>query len=110
MKKMRSAAAVVGFVLLAAGCTGTSSPSKEGLPAGAGGTLTALVTQEGGSATAFGGLDPQVTTDTGTLELSRCCLFRGLLSYNGKLAGDGGATPRPDLAAALPTVSPDGLT
>jgi peptide/nickel transport system substrate-binding protein len=108
--KTRFAAVMAGVALLASGCTGTSGKPSEGLPAGAGGTLTALVTQEHGSATAVGALDPQVTTDTGTLELARCCLFRGLLSYNGKLAGDGGATPQPDLAATLPTVSPDGLT
>ncbi|MDP9330535.1 MAG: hypothetical protein M3P11_07875, partial [Actinomycetota bacterium] len=96
-------AMVAGFVLLAAGCTGDSTPRSEGLPAGAGGTLTALVTQENGAATDSAALDPQVAFNTGTLELARCCLFRGLLSYNGKVAGDGGSTPRPDLAAALPT-------
>jgi peptide/nickel transport system substrate-binding protein len=101
---------IAGFVLLAAGCTGNSTPRRESLPAGAGGTLTALVTQQGGSASGFGGLDPQITSDSGTLELARCCLFRGLLSYSGRLAADGGATPRPDLATTLPTVSPNGLT
>jgi peptide/nickel transport system substrate-binding protein len=108
--KTRIVAAVAGVFVLAAGCTGTSGPASEGLPDGAGGTLTALVTQEGGSPYSFGGLDPQVTPSTGIFELARCCLFRGLLSYNGKLAGDGGTTPLPDLATSLPTVSPDGLT
>jgi peptide/nickel transport system substrate-binding protein len=44
------------------------------------------------------------------LELSRCCLLRTLLSYNGKPTAQGGAVLRPDLAEAAPTQSRDGLT
>jgi peptide/nickel transport system substrate-binding protein len=44
------------------------------------------------------------------LELDRCCLLRTLLSYNGQPTERGGAVLRPDLAEALPDVSPDGLT
>jgi peptide/nickel transport system substrate-binding protein len=53
-------------------------------------------------------LDPQ--TDGGPAwELFRCCLVRTLMSYNGRPTSQGGADPRPDLAAGLPTVSADGL-
>src|SRR5262245_20850232 len=55
-------------------------------------------------------LDPQAEYYAQAFELFRCCLLRTLLSYNGKPTGEGGAEPRPDLAADLPTVSPDGLT
>jgi peptide/nickel transport system substrate-binding protein len=59
---------------------------------------------------AFYALDPQLEYYGIAWELFRCCLLRTLLSYNGKPTGEGGAEPRPDLAAALPSVSSDGLT
>jgi ABC-type transport system substrate-binding protein len=43
-------------------------------------------------------------------ELHRCCLLRTLVNYRGATTEDGGAVLRPDLAAALPEVSQDGLT
>jgi len=46
----------------------------------------------------------------GTAEFIRCCLGRTLLSYNGKPTSSGGDELRPDLAAAMPDVSADGLT
>ena len=54
--------------------------------------------------------DPQSTTFTDAFELSRCCFVRTLVTYNGGSVEDGGTVVRPDLATALPTVSPDGLT
>jgi len=55
--------------------------------------------------------DPQVTfTSYDPFELFRCCLLRNLLSYSGHSVQLGGAELRPDLAATLPTISPDGLT
>jgi peptide/nickel transport system substrate-binding protein len=56
------------------------------------------------------GLDPQTTFSPDIYEVFRCCLLRTLLSYSGRPTGDGGALLRPDLAEALPQVSPDGLT
>jgi peptide/nickel transport system substrate-binding protein len=44
------------------------------------------------------------------LELTRCCLTRTLLAYNGRPTEEGGAELRPDLASELPAVSEDGLT
>ncbi len=49
-------------------------------------------------------------TFSGSPELGRCCLTRTLLSYNGLSTEQGGARLQPDLAAALPDVSADGLT
>jgi peptide/nickel transport system substrate-binding protein len=60
-------------------------------------------------------LDPQIDgygigNFGGTFELGRCCLARTLFSYNGLSTEQGGARLQPDLAAALPDVSADGLT
>jgi peptide/nickel transport system substrate-binding protein len=57
-----------------------------------------------------GALDPHVPQFYDSLELFRCCLTRTLLSYSGRPTEQGGATLRPDLAARLPDVSPDGRT
>jgi peptide/nickel transport system substrate-binding protein len=54
-------------------------------------------------------LDP-VLGARDTAELLRCCLGRTLLSYDGEPTSRGGADLRPDLAAALPDVSADGLS
>lgn len=51
--------------------------------------------------------DPGVWLD---FELTRCCLTRTLLAYNGRPTEEGGAELRPDLATELPAVSDDGLT
>lgn len=57
-------------------------------------------------------LDPaQAWAGYGTAaELLRCCLARTLVSYGGRPAEEGGSEPEPDLAAAMPEVSADGLT
>ena len=55
-------------------------------------------------------LDPQFEYVPTYWELYRCCLLRTLVSYSGQPTGQGGATLRLDLAAALPRVSRDGLT
>jgi peptide/nickel transport system substrate-binding protein len=54
-------------------------------------------------------LDPQRAAGP-EWEVLRCCLLRTLYSYNGRPADEGGAEPRPDLAAGPPEVSTDGLT
>ena len=55
-------------------------------------------------------LDPQRAYDGQSWELFRCCLLRTLYSYNGRPTEEGGAVPRPDLAAGHAEVSSDGLT
>jgi ABC-type transport system substrate-binding protein len=60
-----------------------------------------------------GDFDPQThwNRDTSaTWEFDRCCLLRTLLSFNGRSTAAGGGVLEPDLAAAPPTVSRDGLT
>jgi peptide/nickel transport system substrate-binding protein len=54
--------------------------------------------------------DPQKEYYGITWEFYRCCLLRTLMSYNGKTTAEGGTDVRPDLAAAPPEVSSDGLT
>lgn len=54
--------------------------------------------------------DPQGGLSVFGLELYRCCLARTLLSYSGRPAAEGGARLQPDLAAAMPEISADGLT
>jgi peptide/nickel transport system substrate-binding protein len=54
--------------------------------------------------------DPHGTASPAAWELFRCCLLRTLMSYNGLATAQGGSILRPDLAAAPPTVSADGLT
>jgi peptide/nickel transport system substrate-binding protein len=54
-------------------------------------------------------LDPQFEYSAPYFELFRCCLSRTLFSYSGQPSDQGGAIPRPDLAATSPQVSEDGL-
>jgi peptide/nickel transport system substrate-binding protein len=58
----------------------------------------------------YSGLDPQKEYSSVTWEYYRCCLLRTLLSYNGRPTADGGTELQPDIAAALPETSSDGLT
>jgi peptide/nickel transport system substrate-binding protein len=55
-------------------------------------------------------LDPQKDYWYTSWELFRCCLLRTLLSHEGRPTAEGGSVLRPDLAASMPEVSPDGLT
>src|SRR5205814_5765384 len=105
----------VALALVAAGCTGGShpipkpSPIPSGSPVPRGGILRIVVPSFPASALQQGsGLDPQKAYFSDSWELFRCCLLRTLLSYNGRPTSEGGALLRPDLAAALPTVSGDG--
>jgi len=93
------------IILTLIACTGGKSGG--GLPAAnpkAGGTLTVGMGRQ-----AFFGFDPQNEWAFSPWELFRCCLLRTLMSYNGT-DGPTGAEPQPDLAAAPPDVSMDGLT
>src|SRR5437588_9707474 len=100
----RSFAAVTCVLLLLAACTGGGGPSTtpRAMPH-LGGTLRVAT----GDFTLR--LDPQARYDTGAFELFQCCLLRTLLSYAGRPTQQGGATLLPDLATALPRVSPSGL-
>src|SRR5438128_2250583 len=121
MRPSKMIAASAALIVLS-GCTGGGtkpSPSRPpNLAFKRGGTLRVSlfgwVDHEHDSTTDDGkghyALDPQSEPDSRAWELSRCCLLRTLLSYNGRPTGEGGADPKPDLAAGMPTVSSDGLT
>lgn len=95
------------------GPTSTTSPSTQPtLPRG--GTIR-LVVPQNDETLVFRDqppefLDPQKDFTFGAWELWRCCLTRTLLSHNGRSVEEGGARLHPDLAAALPQISPDGRT
>ncbi len=109
----RSVLIAITVAMLAAACT--SSPPDGPVPA-AGGTLRVgmLTNQELGSWCPFvmcgRPFDIQSTSFVDVFNLERCCLMRTLLTYNGGSAGEGGTVLRPDMAKALPEISPDGLT
>src|SRR6266542_3964190 len=105
---------------LVASCTShdsppTSSPSPRRTSAG--GTLRVGLVSDHDSISGWCPLllcgrtyDPQSTSFVDVFELDRCCFMRTLLSYNGASVGEGGTVLRPDMATALPAMSPDGLT
>ena len=109
---MRRGVVALIFALVAAACTGGGSSGRgERAPqVSRGGTL--MVAMQDASLTLFAGgsFDPQRAYWGAPLELYRCCLTRTLLSYTGRPTEEGGATLAPDLAEAMPSVSPDGLT
>ena len=108
---------LVAFVLVlaltASACSGSSEPDPPSggttaepdgeLPVG--GTLEMALLSDVQEA-----FDPQKEYYSIAWAIYRCCLLRTLLSYNGKTTAEGGAEVLPDLAAAPPEVSADGLT
>ena len=98
------------IILLAAGCTTANAPSASaGADPAVGGTLRVgvFVARDDPFGEGQFVLDPQAFV---IHPLARCCMHRTLLSYEGRPIEDGGAELRPDLAEAMPEVSPDGLT
>lgn len=107
---MKQRASRLVVLLLGIALLGCGAPSVTGTsPTPPGGGTLRVVTVENGAeqvpgrafydAADFFAYDPAVTR----------CLFRTLLSYNGRGIEDGGVVLRPDLAAAMPEVSADGL-
>lgn len=109
--RVRPAASLLVVTCLVVGaCTGqTSTPGPTRVT---GGTLRVGVVETNVCLlTLCGGVwDPQLSYFNLHYELGRCCLLRSLLSFNGRPIGEGGAILRPDLADALPVISPDALT
>jgi ABC-type transport system substrate-binding protein len=99
------AAGLIALVIVA-GCTGDTGPGETPAPSRGpvGGTL-----RVGMSFGSFWGMDPRDEWNASTWELFRCCMVRTMMSYDVS-----GATrdlrPVPDLAAAPPEISADGLT
>jgi ABC-type transport system substrate-binding protein len=118
--RTRPSSLIVAVLLVAVSCTGSDQQqgTRSTLPYERGGTLRVTLfdwmNHEFNSRTEDGTgdytLDPQFEPDPVAWELFRCCLVRTLMSYNGRPTGEGGAIPRPDLAAGPPVVSSDGLT
>src|SRR5215210_943760 len=101
----RRAMAIVLALACVASCTAERTADDPRPSLGpVGGTL-----RLGMSAGPFWGMDPRDEWNASTWELFRCCLVRTLMSYDVS-----GATrdlrPVPDLAAAPPQISADGLT
>jgi peptide/nickel transport system substrate-binding protein len=97
------------LALTASACGGGEQPEASGPSAGGetpvGGTLKLALLSDVQEA-----FDPQKEYYSVAWEIYRCCLVRTLLSYNGKTTAEGGAEVQPDLAAAMPESSADGLT
>ena len=101
------------FALLAGACTdaptddarGTSGLSADEAALEQGGTL-----RLGQLGDVDAGFDPNKSYYSVTWEYYRCCLVRTLMSYRGVPTEEGGAELVPDVAAAPPEVSSDGLT
>jgi ABC-type transport system substrate-binding protein len=105
VRRTRSLFVPIALVLmLAAACTGSSTGTAGPSRGPVGGTL-----RIGMEHPAYWGLDPVHEWSSATWELLRCCLVRTMMSYD--LAGTTpDLRPIPDLAAAPPEISTDGLT
>jgi peptide/nickel transport system substrate-binding protein len=100
---------VLAIAAAACGGGGAEEGQGPGQQGGAtpkpGGTLKLALTSDVSAA-----FDPQKEYYSVTWAFYRCCLLRTLMSYNGRDTAQGGTVARPDLAAANPSVSQDGLT
>ena len=109
MLRMVALVAVLGLVAAACGDDGGAGDddATTTAPTGdlSGGTLNMAMLADVVSA-----FDPQKEYYSVTWEYYRCCLLRTLMSYEGVPTDQGGAEIHPDLAAAEPEVSADGLT
>jgi peptide/nickel transport system substrate-binding protein len=105
--KLLALVAVVGLVATACAGGDDKGPTKQapGEEIPTGGTLNLAML--GDVSHAF---DPQKEYYNIGWSFMRCCLLRTLLSYNGKPTEERGTELFPDLAAAPPEVSADGLT
>ncbi len=119
LRRARTAIVAALAVVVFGACTfgAASAPStSSGVEVEPGGTLRVGLLLDG-SFSGHCGLrlcghpfDPQSDSVLPAFGLAHCCLMRTLLATNGRSVGEGGTTLQPDLAAELPTVSPDGLT
>lgn len=108
---LRPTASLLAFVISLASCTWNDPVPTADVERG--GTLRVGIIDTANCPLTLCGSyvwDPQVSYSNIDYELGRCCLLRSLLSYNGRSTGEGGSVLRPDLAQALPDISPDGLT
>lgn len=110
-RTLRVIALVAVLGLVGAACGGDEDTGADtttsAAPSGdlSGGTLKLAQTADVDVA-----FDPTRSYYSVTWQYYRCCLLRTMMSFNGKPTEEGGAEARPDLAAAEPEVSADGLT
>jgi peptide/nickel transport system substrate-binding protein len=106
--------ALAGILAIAAAACGSGGGGSG--PSGSASSTPTVALHRGGtlnvslSSDVSAAFDPQKEYYSVTWEFYRCCLLRTLLSYNGHSTEQGGTKLFPDLAASMPTVSPDGLT
>jgi peptide/nickel transport system substrate-binding protein len=96
------------LAIVGSACSKSTNPtsSTSGGSGGSGGTYR-TATQEFGYTDAFDPTGEYLGTAWG---LYGQLLIRGLMTYNHKSSSEGGDTPVPDIATAMPQVSSDGLT
>jgi ABC-type transport system substrate-binding protein len=109
-KRLAAAALGVTFALVAVACSSSSGGAASSGASGAqpvrGGTIREE-SPEFGWTDAFDPTGEYLGTAWGMMDQ---LLIRGLMTYKHVDAAQGGDTPVPDIAAAPPTVSADGLT
>ena len=101
-----------GMLLLSVACS-SAKPRAKADTTPRGGVARIEIPQTDNSRLGSGdpqALDPQIEYEPDSWELFRCCLLRTLLSHTGHTTAEGGSQLVPDLAAAMPDVTPDGLT
>lgn len=109
-KAVRSIAVVATLAVVAVACGNKGTPQTSS-SAGAAGEIprggTLHLAQASDVSAAY---DPQKEYYQLSFEYFKCCLLRTLLQTKEVPADQGGSELQPDLAAALPTISDDGLT
>jgi hypothetical protein len=98
------------LAIVAAACNSDSGDTDASGSASASGDLSGGTLKMAMLADVTAAFDPQKEYYSVTWEYYRCCLLRTLMSYKGVPTAQGGADIFPDLAAADPEVSADGLT
>jgi peptide/nickel transport system substrate-binding protein len=104
MSRRAIGAGVLSLVLTTTACTAGSRTEAPASRGPVGGTL-----RLGMGNVSYWGMDPRDEWSASTWELFRCCLVRTMMSYD--VSGDTpDLRPIPDIAAAPPEISTDGLT
>jgi ABC-type transport system substrate-binding protein len=109
-KVVRLTAVVAVLAIVGAACSKSGTPQAStsgsaGAAIQAGGTLHLAQSSDVSAA-----YDPQKEYYQLSFEYFKCCLLRTLLQTKEVPADQGGSDLQPDLAAALPSISSDGLT
>jgi peptide/nickel transport system substrate-binding protein len=109
-KVVRLTAVVAVLAIVGAACSKSGTPQAStsgsaGAAIQAGGTLHLAQSSDVSAA-----YDPQKEYYQLSFEYFKCCLLRTLLQTKEVPADQGGSELQPDLAAALPSISSDGLT